>query len=133
MRRKKRPSPGTATLQALLLLVVSAFADGRMETMSVESGDELIPSREIRVWLPPGYDGGEDRYPVICFHDGQNLFRPGGPFGCWFAEDAAAEEMKAGRMREAIMVAIRSYPEQRGGYGQGADDGISGPDRHQSA
>lgn len=106
MRRKKRPSPGTATLQALLLLVVSAFADGRMETMSVESGDELIPSREIRVWLPPGYDGGEDRYPVIYFHDGQNLFRPGGPFGCWFAEDAAAEEMKAGRMREAIMVAI---------------------------
>jgi predicted alpha/beta superfamily hydrolase len=106
MRRKKRPSPGTATLQALLLLVVSAFADGRMETLSVESGDELIPSREIRVWLPPGYDGGEDRYPVIYFHDGQNLFRPGGPFGCWFAEDAAAEEMKAGRMREAIMVAI---------------------------
>ena len=106
MRRKKRPSPGTATLQALLLLVVSAFADGRMETMSVESGDELIPSREIRVWLPPGYDEGDARYPVIYFHDGQNLFRPGGPFGCWFAEDAAAEEMKAGRMREAIMVAI---------------------------
>ncbi len=106
MRRKKRPSPGAATLQALLLLVVSAFADGRMEAMSVESGDELIPSREIRVWLPPGYDGGEDRYPVIYFHDGQNLFRPGGPFGCWFAEDAAAAEMKAGRMREAIMVAI---------------------------
>ena len=106
MRRKKRPSPGTATLQALLLLVVNAFADGRMETLSVESGDELIPSREIRAWLPPGYDEGDARYPVIYFHDGQNLFRPGGPFGCWFAEDAAAEEMKAGRMREAIMVAI---------------------------
>ena len=106
MRRKKRPSPGTATLQALLLLVVSAFADGRMETLSVESGDELIPSREIRVWLPPGYDEGDARYPVIYFHDGQNVFRPGGPFGCWFAEDAAAEEMKAGRMREAILVAV---------------------------
>ena len=106
MRRKKRPSPGTATLQVLLLLVVSAFANGRMETLSVESGDELIPSRETRVWLPPGYDEGDARYPVIYFHDGQNLFRPGGPFGCWFAEDAAAEEMKAGRMREAIMVAI---------------------------
>jgi len=106
MRRKKRPSPGTATLQALLLLVVSAFADGRVETLSVESGDELIPSRENRVWLPPGYDEGDARYPVIYFHDGQNLFRPGGPFGCWFAEDAAAEEMKAGRRREAILVAV---------------------------
>ena len=56
--------------------------------------------------MPPGYDEGSARYPVIYFHDGQNVFRPGGPFGCWFAEGAAAEEMKAGRMREAIIVAI---------------------------
>jgi len=83
-----------------------AWANGRIETMFVESGDEAVPSREIRVWLPPGYDEGEGRYPVIYFHDGQNVFRPGGPFGCWFAEDAAAEEMKAGRMREAIIVAV---------------------------
>jgi predicted alpha/beta superfamily hydrolase len=84
----------------------SAWAEGRIETMFVESGDEAIPSREVRIWLPPGYDDREERCPVIYFHDGQNVFRPGGPFGCWFAEDAAAEEMKAGRMREAIMVAI---------------------------
>jgi predicted alpha/beta superfamily hydrolase len=74
--------------------------------LSVESGDEFIPSREVRIWLPPGYEDGEARYPVIYFHDGQNVFRPGGPFGCWFAEEAAAGEMKAGRMREAIIVAV---------------------------
>ena len=89
-----------------IIMVVSAFADGRIETMSIESDDEAVPSREIRVWLPPGYDEGSARYPVIYFHDGQNVFRPGGPFGCWFAEDAATEEMKAVRMREAIFVAI---------------------------
>jgi predicted alpha/beta superfamily hydrolase len=72
----------------------------------IESGDAAIPSREVRVWLPPGYGEENSRYPVIYFHDGQNVFRPGGPFGCWFAEDAAAEEIKAGRMREAIIVAI---------------------------
>jgi predicted alpha/beta superfamily hydrolase len=77
-----------------------------METVMVESDDVLIPSREVRVWLPPGYEEGDARYPVIYFHDGQNVFRPGGPFGCWFAEDAAAEEMKAGRMRKAIIVAV---------------------------
>ena len=65
-----------------------------------------MPSREICVWLPPGYDEDEARYPVVYFHDGQNVFRPGGPFGCWFAEEAAAKEIKAGNMREAIMVAI---------------------------
>ena len=94
------------TLQVLLFLVVNACAGGRIETLLVESDDASIPSREVRVWLPPGYDGGEARYPVIYFHDGQNVFRPGGPFGCWFAEDAAAEEMKAGRVREAIIVAV---------------------------
>jgi predicted alpha/beta superfamily hydrolase len=94
------------TLQVLLLLAVNACAGGRIETLLVESDDASIPSREVRVWLPPGYDGGEARYPVIYFHDGQNVFRPGGPFGCWFAEDAAAEEMKAGRVREAIIVAV---------------------------
>ncbi|MFM8720503.1 MAG: alpha/beta hydrolase-fold protein [Chthoniobacterales bacterium] len=87
-------------------MAASAWADGRIETMFIESGDEAIPSRAVRVWLPPGYNEGSTRYPVIYFHDGQNVFRPGGPFGCWFSEDAAAEEMKAGRMREAIMVAI---------------------------
>jgi predicted alpha/beta superfamily hydrolase len=95
-------------LTALLLAVTVAGAqvESRIERMFVESGDVTIPSREIRVWLPPGYDEGSARYPVVYFHDGQNVFRPGGPFGCWFAEDAAEEEMTAGRVREAIMVAI---------------------------
>ena len=89
-----------------MMISASAWADGRIETMFIESGDTAIPSREVRVWLPPEYGEGDARYPVIYFHDGQNVFRPGGPFGCWFAEDAAAEEMKAGRMREAIVVAV---------------------------
>ncbi len=94
------------TLLVMLLLVVSAFADQRMETVFVESDDAMIPSREVRVWLPQDYDTGDGRYPVVYLHDGQNVFRPGGTFGCWFAEDAAAAEIAAGRMHEAIMVAI---------------------------
>jgi predicted alpha/beta superfamily hydrolase len=89
-----------------LLCLDNAGAGGTIETMFVESDDAAVPSRGVRVWLPPGYEEGDARYPVIYFHDGQNVFRPGGPFGCWFAEDAAAEEMKAGRMRGAIIVAV---------------------------
>lgn len=103
---KKRPSRRASSLQILLLLVVSACAEGRMEKVFFESDDALIPSREVRVWFPPGYDTGDERYPVLYFHDGQNVFRPGGSFGCWFAEDAALEEIKAGRMRESILVVI---------------------------
>jgi hypothetical protein len=64
---RKRPSPGTATLQVLMLVVVNAWADGRIETVMVESDDALIPSREVRVWLPAGYNEGERRYPVVYF------------------------------------------------------------------
>lgn len=91
---------------AALLCLDNAVAGGTIEAMFVESDDAVVPSREVRVWLPPGYEEGDARYPVVYFHDGQNVFRPGGPFGCWFAEDTAAEEMKAGRVREAIIVAV---------------------------
>jgi predicted alpha/beta superfamily hydrolase len=98
-----------------IALAANSWADGRIETMFVESGDEPIPSREVRVWLPQGYEEGSARYPVIYFHDGQNVFCPGGPFGCWFAEEAAAKEIKAGNMREAIIVAI---PNNEAGMGK---------------
>ena len=104
----RKRADGLFTLQVLFLLVVNAWAGGRMETVMVESDDAMITSREVRVWLPAGYDTGDGRYPVVYFHDGQNVFRPGGTFGCWFAEDAAESEMAAGRMREAIMVAIQN-------------------------
>jgi predicted alpha/beta superfamily hydrolase len=91
---------------AAVVCALNTRAEPGMEKIFVESDDAAIPSREVRIWLPPGYQDGDARYPVIYFHDGQNVFRPGGPFGCWFAEDAAAEETKAGRMREAIIVAV---------------------------
>jgi choline dehydrogenase-like flavoprotein len=62
--------------------------------------------RMIRVWLPPGYETGQGRYPVVYCHDGQNVFDPGGPFGSWSADQVAAKEMKAGRVRPAILVGI---------------------------
>ena len=35
----------------------------------------LLP-RHVDVWLPPGYAQGDQRYPVLYMHDGQNLFDP---------------------------------------------------------
>jgi predicted alpha/beta superfamily hydrolase len=91
---------------AALVCALNVQAEPGLEKIFVESDDAAVPSREVRIWLPPSYEDGEAQYPVIYFHDGQNVFRPGGPFGCWFADDTAAEEMKAGRMREAIIVAV---------------------------
>lgn len=99
----------------LILLLASATAlAGRIETIDVSSGDPAIASRKVRIWLPPGYETNQKRYPVLYFHDGQNVFRPGGPFGCWFAEDTAEREMASGRVRGAILVAVENNPADLG-------------------
>jgi predicted alpha/beta superfamily hydrolase len=66
-----------------------------------------VPGRPVTILLPRGYTQNEGkRYPVIYFHDGQNVFFPGAGFGTWDADRIAGYETSQGRMREAIMVAI---------------------------
>jgi predicted alpha/beta superfamily hydrolase len=61
----------------------------------------------VRIYLPRGYDQQTDRrYPVFYFHDGQNVFEPGGAFGAWTNFATANREISQGRMREAILVAV---------------------------
>lgn len=90
------------------------------------------PSRSIRVYVPRNYtQNPAKRYPVLYLHDGQNVFRPGGDFGCWYAEDAADNMISLGMMRETILVAVdnteerlKEYlpPGDSTGYGAGAAD-----------
>jgi predicted alpha/beta superfamily hydrolase len=86
----------------------------RIETRAVASTVAGIPGRTIRIFLPRGYDTNLwKRYPVVYFHDGQNVFFPGGAFGTWDADRIARHEMAQGRMREAILVAV----DNADGYG----------------
>ncbi len=44
--------------------------------------------RRIWIYLPPGYDSGNSRYPVIYMHDGQNLFDDATSFaGEWHVDE----------------------------------------------
>ncbi len=86
---------------------------GRLETPKyLDSPLKEFPGRMVRVWLPPGYEGGKQRYPVVYVHDGQNFFDPGGPFGSWSADKVSEKEMRAGRVRPAILVAIDNTPDR---------------------
>ncbi|MBC8127339.1 MAG: hypothetical protein H8M99_09395 [Gloeobacteraceae cyanobacterium ES-bin-144] len=79
----------------------------RFETRQVSSTVTGVPARPITILLPRGYDQNlRKRYPVVYFHDGQNVFFPGGPFGVWDADRIARHETSQGRMREAILVTI---------------------------
>lgn len=60
-----------------LLALVSAPAraedGGRLiEYERVEAAG--LPPQRLTIWLPPGYDSSDKRYPVLYMHDGHNLF-----------------------------------------------------------
>jgi predicted alpha/beta superfamily hydrolase len=74
---------------------------------TISSSVVNVPGRPVEIYLPRGYaENTARRYPVVYFHDGQNVFHPGGPFGTWDADRIATYEISQGRMREAILVAI---------------------------
>jgi len=76
-------------------------------TTNVGSTVTNIPARPVTICLPRGYAQNTwKKYPVVYFHDGQNIFFPGGPFGTWDADRIANYETSQGRMREAILVGI---------------------------
>jgi predicted alpha/beta superfamily hydrolase len=85
-------------------------------TRFVNSSVRGIPGRNIKIYLPRGYvENTSRRYPIVYFHDGQNVFFPGGTFGTWDADRIANYEIGQGRMREAILVAVDN------GNGYGSD------------
>lgn len=85
----------------------ASLSEERVENRFVDSTIPNIPGRPIRIFLPRGYDQNTwKRYPVVYFHDGQNIFYPGGTYGSWDAGHIAEHETMHGRMRECIIVAI---------------------------
>jgi len=84
------------------------FVSGsRIMEVFVNSTVGEVPGRPVRVYLPRGYEENPDkRYPVVYFHDGQNVFFPGGASGTWDAGRIADYEIAMGRMCEAILVAV---------------------------
>ena len=81
----------------------------RFETRNINSTAPGIDGREIKIYLPRGYDSHPTRrYPVLYMHDGQNVFAPGGAFGSWDVDLTIRDEIQMGRVRESIVVGINN-------------------------
>ncbi len=66
----------------------------------------LGENRPYRVFLPRGYDQHTGkRYPVLYFHDGQNIMDQG-PFGSWNAATTLTMLQNTATMREIIVVGV---------------------------
>lgn len=77
------------------------------------------PARDIIVWLPPGYEEGDARYPVLYMHDGQNVFDPRTSFTGidWGVDETADRMIREGTLRPCIVVGMYNTADRRDEYG----------------
>jgi predicted alpha/beta superfamily hydrolase len=80
----------------------------------------------VTVYVPPGYDEHDLRYPVLYMQDGQNLFEPDRAFvrgQHWRLKEAADAAIGARTAEPMIIVGIDNAGDKRiDEYGKGADD-----------
>ncbi len=80
--------------------------------MSAVHSPELGNTRDLHIYLPPGYGDSALRYPVVYLQDGQNLFDPRLSFaGAWGADLAADASARLGY--DAILVGVSNVGHAR--------------------
>jgi len=79
--------------------------EGRIHLLPRFASRNLSTARNLIVYLPPGYEAGADRYPVLYLQDGQNLFDPATAFGGqdWRA-DVTADQMIGRRAIQPLII-----------------------------
>jgi predicted alpha/beta superfamily hydrolase len=85
---------------------------GVLKVLKDFESPQLGNRRDILVYLPPSYDEGDGRYPVLYLHDGQNLFDAATSFAGEWRVDETMEELSRDGL-EAIVVGIPNMGESR--------------------
>ncbi len=81
-------------------------ASGRLSVVSGFYSPGLHNVRSLRIYVPQTYSNSSGSYPVLYMHDGQNIFAPGGTYGCWYVERAYDKLVSSNLIREALIVGI---------------------------
>src|SRR5206468_2794112 len=66
----------------------------------------LERERTLRIYLPPGYEKTQRRYPVLYMHDGQNLFDAATSYAGEWGVDETLNELARSSHLELIVVGI---------------------------
>jgi len=70
--------------------------------------------RPVLIYLPPGYDTVEQRYPVLYLNDGQNVFDQATAFSDeWRVDETAQQLIRSRRIEPLIIVGIYNAGDQR--------------------
>lgn len=92
---------------------------GDIRRIAVRGGPGAMEAttRDLLVWLPPGYDAPENAgrtYPVLYLMDGQNIFEAlEGVAAEWGADETAQQLVAAGEVRPLIIVGVPHAGEHR--------------------
>lgn len=81
---------------------------GRLVIHERVESKSLVATRNVSVWLPPGYENSTDRYPVLYLQDGQNLFDAAtAAFGVeWRADETATQLIADKKITPVILVGV---------------------------
>jgi enterochelin esterase-like enzyme len=82
---------------------------GRLEYWKNVRSKFLTETRNVEIWLPPGYDEHPaNRYDVLYMHDGQNLFDPriANTGVDWGVDEAIVRGVKSGKFPAMIVVGV---------------------------
>ena len=80
---------------------------------------EYVLSRNIDVWVPPGYKKNKDQhYSVIYINDGQNIFLDSLSYTkiSWGMDETMSHLIETGKIKPAIVVAIWNTPRRMNEY-----------------
>ena len=104
----------------------------RLHLHAAFASQYLKDTRNIIVYVPPGYDEDAERtYPVLYMHDGQNLFDPRTSFipgRTWEVREQADAAILAGEVEPLIIVGIYNTPARLAEYTHERDWQMGGGD-----
>lgn len=105
-------------------------AQANVHVMPAMTMNALQRARTIRIYLPPGYEHSDKRYPVLYMHDGQNLFDDATSYVGEWGVDESLNQLAQTCGLEVIVVGIdhgdklrmtelNPYDNERFGKGEG--------------
>jgi len=98
-----------AALAALIGLAMPLAAEDTGRLIEYERvAAEGLPDQRLSIWLPPGYDASDRRYPVLYMHDGHNLFdvKNSNFNKIWAADKAMLAAVQSGKVEPHIIIGI---------------------------
>ena len=109
-RRTLLAALAASPLASPTLARTPSLAGGRLIEWEAVTSAHVGP-RNVTIWLPPGYETGSGRHPVLYMHDGQNLFDPTrANFGEWGVDEHLVRLIETGQVRAPIVVGVWNTP-----------------------